>query len=204
MKPQPTKPSASMPSASKPSASKPSASKPSANGIGFRPDRGPALCLAGGDGSWSVVAAASRAGIRDGRARGRRVCGPAAFSAPLDEHREWLESVSGFISRAEREFFLAIQQDYRRDAFIDKFWEVRDPDPMTRLNELYVRWKEYVAEAAIYFGFNDARAVVYISMVSLGASDSPMDAMWGAVTRERRSSRSGFTAPVSGPRSASL
>ena len=79
-----------------------------------------------------------------------------------DEHRDWLESVSGLISRAEREFFLAIQQDYRRDAFIAEFWDVRDPDPTTRLNELYVRWKEYVAEAAIYFGFNDGRAVAFI------------------------------------------
>jgi VWFA-related protein len=88
---------------------------------------------------------------------------PLVSGAPLsDEHLEWLESVAPLISEEEQEYFLAIRQAYRRDAFIERFWEVRDPDKLTRFNELHVRWKYYVEQAAVDFGYHDDRAVAFI------------------------------------------
>ena len=50
--------------------------------------------------------------------------------------------------RAEREAFLALAQDYQRDAFIRRFWQVRDPFPQTARNELEERWEERVGARA--------------------------------------------------------
>jgi VWFA-related protein len=43
--------------------------------------------------------------------------------------QQWLEEVALLISPPEREAFLALQEDHRRDAFIAAFWAARDPDP---------------------------------------------------------------------------
>jgi len=51
-------------------------------------------------------------------------------------HRRWVqEEVSVIITETEREVFLRLQTDARRDDFIDRFWEVRDPSPGTARNE---------------------------------------------------------------------
>ncbi len=66
-----------------------------------------------------------------------------APGAPLAErHERWLEEVALLLSPAEREAFLAQKQDYQRDSFIRRFWQVRDPYPETGRNELEDRWKE--------------------------------------------------------------
>ncbi|HXT49761.1 MAG TPA: VWA domain-containing protein [Thermoanaerobaculia bacterium] len=41
----------------------------------------------------------------------------------------WLEEVAILITPPEREAFLALSEDSRRDAFIKAFWEARDPEP---------------------------------------------------------------------------
>lgn len=57
-------------------------------------------------------------------------------------HKQWLEDVALLISTPESDAFLALKQDYQRDAFIRRFWQVRDPYPETARNELENRWKE--------------------------------------------------------------
>ena len=74
---------------------------------------------------------------------------PQKDEAPTREnlparHREWLEEVALLISPKEREAFLAVKQDYQRDAFIRRFWQVRDPFPKTARNELQEQWQERV------------------------------------------------------------
>ncbi len=53
-----------------------------------------------------------------------------------EKYRRWLsEDVVYIISEKERKEFLALQTDSERDAFIEKFWAIRDPDPSTEENE---------------------------------------------------------------------
>ena len=55
--------------------------------------------------------------------------GDAAPSKPLDaEFVRWLERVGPLISDEEREFFIGLPEDYRREAFIQAFWR-----PATRI-----------------------------------------------------------------------
>ncbi|HVS03722.1 MAG TPA: VWA domain-containing protein [Thermoanaerobaculia bacterium] len=70
----------------------------------------------------------------------------AAADLPA-RYRQWLEEVAPLISPEERAAFLALDQDYRRQAFIRRFWELRDPFPETPRNELRDRWQERVAAA---------------------------------------------------------
>ncbi|HYU33450.1 MAG TPA: VWA domain-containing protein [Thermoanaerobaculia bacterium] len=65
---------------------------------------------------------------------------PAANLQP--RHREFLEEVAPLITDQERQAFLALPQDYQRDAFMRRFWEVRDPYPKTGRNELHEQWLE--------------------------------------------------------------
>ena len=69
---------------------------------------------------------------------------PLAFVSP--RHRRWLEDVSMLITDTERRVFLELKQGYQRDAFIDKFWKVRDPYPQTVRNEFRDRWLERATE----------------------------------------------------------
>jgi VWFA-related protein len=79
----------------------------------------------------------------------------AAPPVPADlapRYRDWLEEVAPLLSAREREAFLALGEDYRRDAFIRRFWEVRDPFPQTARNEFQERWEERVELARERFG----------------------------------------------------
>ncbi len=76
---------------------------------------------------------------------------------------EWLDRVAPLISDEEREFFVNLPEDYRREAFIDAFWKARDPDTRTSLNELQVLWEDRVDAALAQWGrLDDARALVYL------------------------------------------
>lgn len=72
-------------------------------------------------------------------ASGAATPGEAPLSA---KHREWLELVAPLIDDKEREAFLALRKDYQRDAFVRRFWEVRDPYPQTQRNELQESWED--------------------------------------------------------------
>lgn len=75
---------------------------------------------------------------------------PGAELAP--RHQRWLEDVALLISEPERQGFLSLRQDYQRDAFIRRFWQVRDPQPETGRNELQRRWEERVQIARERYG----------------------------------------------------
>jgi Ca-activated chloride channel homolog len=67
-------------------------------------------------------------------------------------HRAWLESVSVLMTPREREVFVGLKKDYQREAFIRRFWEVRDPFPKTALNEFQQRWEDRARKAKERFG----------------------------------------------------
>lgn len=67
-------------------------------------------------------------------------------------HKEFLETVAPLISAKEREAFLGLIRDYQRDAFVRRFWEVRDPYPKTPRNEMRERWEERARLARERFG----------------------------------------------------
>jgi VWFA-related protein len=82
----------------------------------------------------------------------------AAFAAddPLAKlpprQRDFLEMVAPLMSPKERAAFLGLPRDYQRDAFMRKFWEVRDPQPRTPRNELKEAWEERAKFAREHFG----------------------------------------------------
>jgi Ca-activated chloride channel family protein len=88
----------------------------------------------------------------------------AAAPAPVPEdfparHREFLEEAAPLLSAKERDAFLGLRQEYQRDAFIRRFWEVRDPFPQTPGNELQQAWAERAKIARERFGgLSDERA----------------------------------------------
>ncbi len=57
-----------------------------------------------------------------------------------EKYQDFLKQVQLLITDEERDAFLALNEDYERDAFIERFWKVRDPDPRTARNELEDQW----------------------------------------------------------------
>src|ERR1700761_6113547 len=59
---------------------------------------------------------------------------PVKSLAP--HYRHWIEEEVPYIIRTdERREFLALKSDAERDAFIKAFWEARNPDPGSEINE---------------------------------------------------------------------
>jgi len=74
------------------------------------------------------------------------------------KYQDFLDQVTLLISDEEREAFLGLNEDYERDAFIERFWRVRDPDPRTARNELEDQWAARLdAVARDYPDPNDER-----------------------------------------------
>ncbi|HEV2844199.1 MAG TPA: GWxTD domain-containing protein, partial [Thermoanaerobaculia bacterium] len=67
-------------------------------------------------------------------------------------YQAWLEEVEILMSPKEREVFLNLKKDYQREAFIRRFWEVRDPFPKTALNEYQQRWEDRARKAKERYG----------------------------------------------------
>ncbi len=63
----------------------------------------------------------------------------------------FLEEVAPLLLDEEREAFLALDRPYQREAFIRRFWEVRDPFPETGRNEFQASWSARLAEARLRF-----------------------------------------------------
>lgn len=57
------------------------------------------------------------------------------------EYQDWLGEMADLILPAEREVFLGLTKDYQREAFIRRFWQVRDPFPETGRNEFMEWWQ---------------------------------------------------------------
>jgi len=85
-----------------------------------------------------------------------------AFNQLAPRYREWIESVIGLITQAELDYFLRLPEDYRRDAFMEAFWEPRDPEPQTPRNELRERWDEYRRNAGGGMPFGDPRFLLLL------------------------------------------
>jgi Ca-activated chloride channel homolog len=94
----------------------------------------------------------------------RALAAPPAQETPVPadlaaRYQSWLEEVAVLISPHERTAFLGLQKDYQRDAFIRRFWEVRDPFPQTPVNELRARWEPRAELARQRYGnLTDDRA----------------------------------------------
>ncbi len=86
---------------------------------------------------------------------------PAAVVAASSEkelaevYRDWLAEVAPLITKEERATFLKLEKDYQRDAFIERFWQMRDPFPDTARNELRESWSTRLVEAKQSFGAID-------------------------------------------------
>jgi VWFA-related protein len=91
---------------------------------------------------------------------------PPEPGAPADlapRYQAWLEEVAPLIDAQEKAAFLALQKDYQRDAFIRRFWDVRDPFPQTPVNELRARWERHAEIARQRYGsLTDDRARVVL------------------------------------------
>jgi Ca-activated chloride channel family protein len=82
---------------------------------------------------------------------------PAAELPPIPadlppRFREFVDLAGPLMSVKERAAFLALKQDYQRDAFIRQFWQVRDPFPQTARNEFQERWEARAHAAKEKFG----------------------------------------------------
>src|SRR5262249_19289122 len=77
------------------------------------------------------------------------------------KYRAWLEEVDVLITKDEKRAFLELKEDYQRDAFIERFWQVRDRGSTT--GEFRRRWEARVEEARERFGkLSDERSRVYL------------------------------------------
>ncbi len=65
--------------------------------------------------------------------------------------QRFLEDAALLMTASEREVFLGLKQDFKRDQFIRQFWRVRDPFAQTARNEFQEQWEARVARARELF-----------------------------------------------------
>jgi VWFA-related protein len=83
----------------------------------------------------------------------------ARIAALAPKYREWLDEVQLLIGKDERAFFLALDKDYQRDAFIQRFWEARNPVPGAFPNAFKLQWESRLAALREEYGsLNEDRA----------------------------------------------
>ena len=86
-----------------------------------------------------------------------------AIAALPEKYRAWVEEVDVLLTEEEKDAFLALSQDYQRDAFIKRFWDQRDTKKHTGRNEFREIWEQRVLDARQKFGdLTDARARIYL------------------------------------------
>jgi GWxTD domain-containing protein len=84
-----------------------------------------------------------------------------AIAALPQKYRDWLDYVDLLITKPEKKAFLALDQDYQRDAFIERFWEVRDGNGTP--GEFRRNWEARVEQVTTQFGsVKDDRARVFL------------------------------------------
>jgi Ca-activated chloride channel family protein len=124
-------------------------------------------------------------------------------------HREFLDEVAPLLSEKEREAFLGLPRDYQRDAFIRRFWDVRDPYPKTARNELREQWAERLKIAREQFGSvtEDRARVLLLAGPPRAISNSSCDALlplqlwdYDGTERLKRSFTLVFVSPGGGSR----
>ena len=87
-------------------------------------------------------------------------CGAAAAQDGMaPRHRAWLEEEAVYIiAEPERQAFLRLEGEDLRDAFIEAFWERRDPNPTTAENEYREEHYARIAYANEFYGRDTGRA----------------------------------------------
>jgi len=126
------------------------------------PETGRTDCDAGGAGTRHQGAGRHKCDAAKRRAR-IHLClllvtttAAAAQDTTLDRrHADFLDAVSAILSDTERRVFGELRHAYQRDAFVQRFWAVRDPYPETPQNEFRERFDQAVETAVERFG--DAR-----------------------------------------------
>lgn len=96
----------------------------------------------------------------------------AAKSQLSAKDATWLnEEVPYIITNAEKAAFLALKTDADREAFIQNFWEIRNPDPTSPTNEFRDEYYRRLAYANDQFGspgrhdgWRTDRGMVYITL----------------------------------------
>jgi Ca-activated chloride channel family protein len=87
----------------------------------------------------------------------------AAVQADDAQVRSWLREVDLLITPREREVFQGLKTPADREAFIQRFWQVRDPYPETPRNEARERWEERLAEVRTRWSdLQDDRSRVFL------------------------------------------
>jgi VWFA-related protein len=77
--------------------------------------------------------------------------------------RDWLAEVDPLVTQRERRVFLGLNAETERDAFIEGFWQARDPFPQTPRNELREQWESRFREAHQRWGsLADDRSRVFL------------------------------------------
>jgi VWFA-related protein len=79
------------------------------------------------------------------------------------KYQDWIAEVELLLTDEEVTSFLALEKDYQRDAFIERFWEARDKYKSTGANEFRDRWQARVAQAREQFGdMADERSKIFL------------------------------------------
>lgn len=86
-----------------------------------------------------------------------------AGAAVSQQDREWLAEVDPLVTQRERQVFLGLNAAAEREAFIEGFWQARDPYPQTPRNELREQWETRFQEAhRRWGGLADDRSRVFL------------------------------------------
>jgi GWxTD domain-containing protein len=106
-----------------------------------------------------ALLAVSAAGAAEKLTRAQREQEKKLVAQLPEQYRQWLDEVDILITPQEKTAFLKLEKDYQRDAFIERFWEVRDPYPDTSRNEFRENWEQRLDTARHeYGGLRDDRA----------------------------------------------
>ncbi len=108
---------------------------------GLRPPNKPLVLAALAVVAWLLALSVSATAPAQGPAQepDETAGGTPSLSA---KHSDFLELVAPLMHETERKVFLALDKDYRRDVFMQRFWRLRDPYPQTPRNELQERLDE--------------------------------------------------------------
>ncbi len=87
----------------------------------------------------------------------------AAIAGLSESYRAWLEEVEILLSDEERATFLALTRDYQRDAFIQRFWAVRESRRRGAVGTFRESWEARASQArALFHDLKDARSRILL------------------------------------------
>ncbi len=79
------------------------------------------------------------------------------------EHARFLAMTELLLEKKQRRAFLAFEEDWQRDKFIQEFWDGLDPDPDSGRNEFRLVWEGRAETAELEWGrIDDPRAQAFL------------------------------------------